>query len=464
MKPPLAALSLMVPPLLFAAGLRSQPPEKLPPPQPGPFQLQGVNSCAAAACHNNSALPPVEGGEYGIWIGKDKSHPDKHSRAYEVLCTERSRYIVKNLRGLPSAAQAHPEKEVYCLKCHVHPEVNEKVVEERPHVLQDGVSCEACHGPAEKWLSVHFHDSWKDMDKEAHGMYETKSIIGRARRCLPCHVGTPDSDANHDLLAAGHPRLNFEFAAYHANMPHHWSDAKDKNPAVDQRGTPDFEARAWLIGQALTAEAALNLLAERADPRKKLPWPEFAEYDCYACHHDLKTPSWRQQRTDWLRGSLPFQSWYTWLAQNVLPPTADKDSEKLNKLLNMIRTEMEKPAPRREAIAESARAAGKLLRPWATGLKNQPIAVPQMFRDIVQKNSGQAAQDWDHAVQFFNALAALHNAWTDMPELPPAHAGVREQLVLFGRQLPMHLPYESPRRFNPNSIKKPLEELRKASR
>src|SRR5438445_6397707 len=86
----------------FAAMLRSQPPgEEAPLPRsrleenffPAPrFQLQGVSSCAAMACHNNAAAPGVSGAEYTTWIDKDK-----HARAYEVLFSNRSRHIEKNL-------------------------------------------------------------------------------------------------------------------------------------------------------------------------------------------------------------------------------------------------------------------------------------------------------------------------------------------------------------------------------
>jgi len=465
MKPPVAPLLLLVPPLLFAAVLRSQPPEQAPPPRAveggffpaSRFQLQGVNSCAAAACHNNGAPPGVAGGEYSTWIDKDK-----HARAYEVLFSQRSRYIDKNLRRLASIDQAHPETNAYCLKCHVHPHADQKPVLDGGKIFQDGVSCEACHGPAEKWLSIHFHDSWKQKtpgEKKAWGMYDTKSIAGRARLCIDCHVGTPGNDANHDLFAAGHPRLAFEFAAFHANMPRHWNDARDKNPAVDARGKADFEARAWLIGQALTAQAALKLLAHRA-AYKELPWPEFAEYDCYACHHDLKGSSRHEKGR--LPGSLPWQSWYTSMVGRA-SPRPDEDGEQLAKLLQTIRLEMERPAPRREAVAENAKKAAQLLQPWAAKL-DQAVAVPEMFWEIVRRDTVNATRDWDHASQVFNALGALHNAWADIERhASPAGENVRRQLVEFGRQLPAVFPYESPSTFDADSIKRPLLELRKAA-
>ena len=50
----------------------------------------------------------------------------------------------------------------------------------------------------------------------------------QAQVCVGCHVGAPAKDGvpardlNHDLMAAGHPRLIFELSSYQANMPPHW--------------------------------------------------------------------------------------------------------------------------------------------------------------------------------------------------------------------------------------------------
>src|SRR5207249_2939948 len=117
--------------------------------------------------------------------------------------------------------------------------------------------------------------------------------------------GLPSRDVNHDLIAAGHPRLNFEFGAFLANLPPHWKEKTHKPEEC-------HNARTWAVGQVVAAQAALELLADRADPKKEKPWPEFAEYGCYACHHDLGEPSWRQQRGYGGRtpGALPWSNWY----------------------------------------------------------------------------------------------------------------------------------------------------------
>jgi hypothetical protein len=164
--------------------------------------------------------------------------------------------------------------------------------------IRAGVGCESCHGEAKDWLEAHTSPKWKLLTaaaKRARGMTPTWDILGYATRCAGCHVdgaaaeGLPLRDVNHDLIAAGHPRLQFELTAYLANLPQHWSVATEKKKLAS------FEAEAWVLGQLASARAALELLDYRA--RTTAPWPEFAEYDCSACHHNLHQPSWRQQTT-----------------------------------------------------------------------------------------------------------------------------------------------------------------------
>src|SRR5262249_41105780 len=149
-----------------------------------------------------------------------------------------------------------------------------------PISLLEGVGCERCHGSAAGWLSDHFSRDWQrltDAEKKKKGFLPTRNLLFRARLCVECHVGTRDADVDHDLIAAGHPRLNFELGSFLGTMPPHWDVRAEK------KRTPDLEARAWAIGQIVSAEAAARLLAARAGNKDK-PWPEFAEYDCQSCH------------------------------------------------------------------------------------------------------------------------------------------------------------------------------------
>ncbi|HEV8058888.1 MAG TPA: hypothetical protein VGP68_03395, partial [Gemmataceae bacterium] len=92
-----------------------------------------------------------------------------------------------------------------------------------------------------------------------------------------------------------------------------------------------MEVRAWALGQVLSAQAALELLATRASDTGR-PWPEFAEYDCFACHHDLKSKSWRA--AEQLHGREPgtpnWGGWFTTLLPQALAAGPATEAKQVN--------------------------------------------------------------------------------------------------------------------------------------
>jgi len=244
-------------------------PDPLPPGRaltsPAPLAVQGAGSCSATACHGSMAPAArdeypsrVLRNEHTTWITQDR-----HADAYRVLFSARSKQMAARLSG--GQVAAHQDKR--CLACHATGGVGPTSAPVEV-VRQDGVSCESCHGSAQLWLGEHTQYGWSHRspaEKAQRGMRPTKELAQRAAVCVECHVGSPGRDMNHDLIAAGHPRLNFEFAAYLANMPPHWQEDVGGN----------FPARAWAIGQAATAKAAVDLLAHRAGAGRGSPWPEF---------------------------------------------------------------------------------------------------------------------------------------------------------------------------------------------
>ncbi|HTX98426.1 MAG TPA: cytochrome c family protein [Bacteroidota bacterium] len=93
----------------------------------------GVKKCAM--CHKAANL----GAQYSVW---EKS---AHAKAFETLKSQAANDIAKK-KGLKTAAAESPE----CLKCHVTGGGTAPGV-----VKEEGVTCEACHGAAEKYLMVH---------------------------------------------------------------------------------------------------------------------------------------------------------------------------------------------------------------------------------------------------------------------------------------------------------------------
>jgi hypothetical protein len=323
-----AALAMAVAAWLGAASLASGPagPEPIAVPSTtsdasttGPAEegYLGVGSCASAACHGGplSADPSQKWrSAYTVWATLDK-----HSRAYSVLFDKRSRQIVKLLDHLPDAEQAKPYEDQRCLACH---SIGQNPHSTTSNVVADGVGCELCHGPAQNWIKRHTERDWLDSRSSAKfeklpGMTDTRDLLARAQACAGCHVGSPAQngrparDVNHDLIAAGHPRLNFEFHAYLGVMPKHWTDTPGAKP--NYKTDSETHAQAWAVGQAVSAEAAFRLNSARAAQRHRI---EFSEFDCYACHHELSAgfPSKRQaaaasNSSDRQPGTLPVNAW-----------------------------------------------------------------------------------------------------------------------------------------------------------
>jgi hypothetical protein len=411
----------------------------------------GIASCAAAGCHHGNGPKGTLGSEYTTWIMHDP-----HARAYESLLNPQSQRIIDNLR-CKNPAPKHDR----CLSCHVGPQWQE--AKESPgFTLEDGVGCESCHGPAGRWLTEHYKSGWKQLsiaEKQQQGMADTKGLVGRATSCVGCHVGSERADVNHDLIAAGHPRLNFELAAFHALMPHHWDDGKDK------RRYPDFEARAWAVGQLASAKAALDLLAHRAkegqrDPDRQ-PWPEFAEYDCFACHHDLNAKSWRQEPDRFGKkgarrrlGMLPWGDWYFALVDQAVSGLEGNQDPKLGKEIARLKDVMERPNPIPEAVAETTAkiVAGHLRNGGekAAGL----LQARKLLHELGAEDPRKLAASWDTAAQHYLALAAVHSARSDPKAFQGAPPGeLREALAALHGALRFPPNYDSPRCFNPGQFR-----------
>jgi len=289
--------------LLTFGWLVAQPADR-PVAQPGPpvhitqsdHTISSVG-CSGVACHAGSLSAPIPLSGWGTfpadldrWRSSDtvfRSY-DPHTRAYAVLLEPRSREIERRLSG---SEDAH--KDVRCLACHATPTLANHPDDS---LLTQGVGCGACHGNADRWISE--HAGWlprPDHDRRltAAGMTNLFDPMVRAATCAGCHIGAPAGDGvpvrdmDHDLIAAGHPRLNFDYGTYFRALPPHWAE-KDRTVSPAKLRPASDEFNHWLIGRAAMAAAADRL---RADRTKRGPWPELVEFDCYACHHSLKGDS-----------------------------------------------------------------------------------------------------------------------------------------------------------------------------
>jgi hypothetical protein len=286
-----------------------------------PQQFVGRNSCSATACHGQPHAELVSWrNAYDAWEAADP-----HRRAFDVLYTERSVQMYRKLTE--TTAPAIDDRaylrfvEEKCIGCHATPPSGSlaggKLVQQTtPDAYWQGVSCESCHGPASGWLGDHYSRSWPDLGEKlraektaATGFHDLRSLQQRAETCLQCHhgpqqIGDHLYDVNHDLIAAGHPRLQFELHAYLTNLPKHWDEAAEIDKYVKSKPQPpalqSFHFDTWQAGQiqhALQDARLQQIRAKSSAGNEAGNWAEFANKDCRLCHHTAGEPSFRLQYT-----------------------------------------------------------------------------------------------------------------------------------------------------------------------
>ena len=241
-------------------------------PQNAPGKSLGVATCANSLCHGaieTWQASNVLQNEYVTW-----SRSDKHARAYAVLLNEHSRDIARKL-----GMKQPPHKTALCLDCHTHNPPPAQRGE--GSLIADGVGCEACHGPAERWIESHVAPGATHAGNLKHGMYPTASDVARARLCLSCHLGTEQKFVTHKMMAAGHPRMSFELDTFTLIGPAHFRVDADWQK---RKGSWDG-VRAWAVGQGVAAQELLALLQ---GPRGRDGlFPELVLFDCHSCHHAM---------------------------------------------------------------------------------------------------------------------------------------------------------------------------------
>jgi Cytochrome c554 and c-prime len=317
-------------------------------------QYSGPGSCAASNCHGSvtpRTATPIRQNEYSIWAAQDR-----HTRAYAVLSNPVAVRMGKILK-----LQSPPSSENKCRACHTL-NVPENV---RAQTFQgeEGVSCENCHGPAVGWLGPHTTRGWTREQSIKLGQYETRDLLARSEKCMSCHVGTAEKRVDHEMIAAGHPDLTFELDTFSALMPRHWR--------FPSEGDAWAGVQEWGIGQAVQLREALSRLSRSATEPS---WPEFAELDCFSCHHNLTSPqdSWRQARG--YQGRNPgAPAWnasryvvFRHLVDQVNPEASRQLNAQLEKVTTLVGSRVD-----REQIASAAKQAANVADQIARQLRGQ---------------------------------------------------------------------------------------------
>ena len=124
----------------------------------------GARGCAQ--CHTDAAI----GHQFGAW------RSSAHARAYAVLSNPEAKTIAE-LSGITE----EPQKAKMCLGCHATASETEDWERTETFHLEDGLQCEACHGPGSEYAE---RDIMKNREQAvAHGLI----LPDKETTCHRCH-------------------------------------------------------------------------------------------------------------------------------------------------------------------------------------------------------------------------------------------------------------------------------------
>jgi hypothetical protein len=254
-----------------------------------------------------------------------------------------------------------------------------------------------------------------------------------------------ERNMNHDMIAAGHPRLNFEFATYQRALPPHW---KEKDRRTGRARGADFETRAWGAGQIASTRAALDLLLTRLpggeQDQERTPWPEFSEFNCYDCHHDLKLSGRPTTSAGQKRGS---PGWYrSWELERLSEGAPGGLPAATITFLDL----MKKPLPSAEKLRQVLPLVGSDLK--------VPPSKPEALLRWVRPTDRQLKQmNLDQACWLYHALIAIEISRRQGPGPVPDEEEIDRQFGHLAHKLLLPVKvgdtqFNSPRDYNPADV------------
>jgi hypothetical protein len=384
---------------------------------------------------------------------------DKHQDAYKALQCDRGKRMGERL-----GYGADPSKWDACLTCHGvlirDKKVKEESTKDGGFTLDDGVSCVVCHGPHAEWVKEHWFqvNKWRALSREAKeknsGMTDLWDPVKRAALCASCHIGNAEEGkvVTHEMYAAGHPPLpGFEVAAFSDEMPRHWQYLREK-PAEVQKllkfdGKEREQTKLALVGAAVSLRTTMLLLADDAGRSAQAKDADdrgldFASFDCYACHHDLTSPSWRQERGfEGKPGRPSARSWSTALVRLAVAHIAENDADadrrlaEFDKALKRVHDGFSaQPFGDAGQIGEAARDLAR----WADDLAGKVDKAPcdeasarRVLRRLPKIYQAKAV-DYDSARELAWALRVIYGELVPKqdPEVKAALDGLNEELRL----------------------------------
>ncbi|MBT4289403.1 MAG: hypothetical protein HOD92_18920 [Deltaproteobacteria bacterium] len=141
-----------------------------------------VGALKCKSCHRKDKV----GAQYGIWS------KGKHAQAFEALSSPKAKKFAQKL-----GFSTDPQKEKACLVCHVKSQYDEKGKAHpasffgKKYKIEDGVQCEDCHGPGQKYVKKKIMKKIKYKEGGAAKSATAKKMglwVPNEKVCKACHT------------------------------------------------------------------------------------------------------------------------------------------------------------------------------------------------------------------------------------------------------------------------------------
>lgn len=364
-------------------------------PQHSPHQSIGTVNCASSTCHGSIAertATPVLQNEYSTWLREDP-----HTQAYVVLKNTQSQRIAKNL-GLNQPA--HEAK--VCLDCHSH---NVPVSKQGPRFDKtDGINCEACHGPAEKWIKTHVEPNASHAKNIENGMYPTSNPYAAAKLCSSCHVGDSSRPITHQIMGAGHPRISIEVETFMALQPPHYQIDDDW---VKRKGAYDA-GKIWAMGQFASSANLLELIADPKRNRQGV-MPELMMFDCHACHSPMSKKDWTKDlaRTP---GQARINNSSLIMVQAIVRAATPQFSDEIGNLISQLHQASTSPTANVQDLERAASVLNtqlNLVRAAVATVAFNQVVLEKLLKELVNMAASNQYADFANAEQAYMSISSV---------------------------------------------------------
>jgi vacuolar-type H+-ATPase subunit I/STV1 len=188
-------------------------------------------------------------------------------------------------------------------------------------------------------------------------------------------------------------------------------------------------------------------------------WPEYAELQCFACHHALTAPeqSWRQERGYAGRrpGDPPWNDSRYAVFRELAHQVDDTTAARLDEQVAQVAKTLSQLNPDRDAVAAEAAGTASLSNQLASRLQAQPYDAAMTLRLLqrISDRSDEISQEGERAgEQAAMAMDSLFIAYGRTEKLSNA-TEIRAAINGLFQQL------ENPSNYNPSDFSKQMRKV-----